>query len=148
MRKPCSQCGHEFGRIEERGAQDCVFCSGCGKFQYNAPRVETGKAVRSVRTVHNISPSQRARILVVRANGRCEICGASDKELHVGHLLSVDAGLKMGLTEAELNDDENLASMCAQCNLGIGRNPVPLRLVLGIQMARMRRQAKKAGMDR
>ena len=142
MRKPCVSCGSEFGRIRETGAQDCVYCL-CGRFQYNAPRVETGKAVRTVTTVHNgIKPKQRARILVERAGCRCELCGSTKGELHVGHLLSVEVGLKQGLTEDELNDDENLAAMCAECNLGIGRNPIPLRLAVALQMARVRRKLK------
>lgn len=143
LRKPCS-CGSTTGRIEERGAQDCVFCS-CGRFQYNAPRVETGKAVRTVATVHNgISTKQRARILL-RDGNACSICHAKDKHLHVGHLLSVDVGLSMGLTEVELNDDENLAAMCDECNLGIGNTPLPLRLCVAILRSCVRGLGKIGG---
>jgi hypothetical protein len=114
-----------------------VFCD-CGLFQYNAPRVETGRAVRSVTTVHNgIGPKQRARVLM-RDGNACAICHASDKPLHVGHLLSVEVGLECGLTEVELNDDENLAAMCDECNLGLSDRPVPLRLAVAILKANIR----------
>jgi hypothetical protein len=141
LRRPCAKCAGTDGRVVERGSQDCVWCA-CGEYQYNAPRLETGKPVRHVKTRETISPSQRARILMVRANGRCEVCGTTDRELHVAHLLSIDAGKEAGLTERELNDDENLCAMCDACNLGLGRNPVPLRLAIGIQMARIRFQNK------
>jgi len=137
LRKPCARCGGTTGRIQPRNGQDCVYCD-CGAFQYNAPRTETGKRQRSVSTVHRaISAKQRARI-VQRATGRCEICG-SRGILHVGHLLSVKRALELGLGEAEINSDENLAAMCEECNLGIGEEPVPLRLAVAIVMARIRK---------
>jgi len=138
LREACRYCGGTQGRIEEKGYQDCVYCLGCDRFQYNAPRCETGKPVRHVKTREQISPSQRARILIVRANGRCEICGTDKRELHVAHLLSIDAGREQGMSDDELNDDENLCAMCDACNLGLGKNPVPLRLAVAIQMARIR----------
>jgi hypothetical protein len=144
LRSPCSRCGGTEGRIEEKGAQDCVYCLGCDRHQYNAPRAETGKPVRHIKTREGISPSQRARILIVRANARCELCGTNARELHVAHLLSVDAGKAQGFTEDELNDDENLCAMCDACNLGMGKNPVPLRLVVAIQMARIRIDRERA----
>jgi hypothetical protein len=143
LRDPCSACGGMDGKIVERGAQDCVYCAGCERFQYNAPRAETGKPVRHVKTREQISPSQRARILIVRANGRCELCGTDKRELHVAHLLSVEEGRRQGFTDDELNDDENLCAMCDACNLGLGKNPVPLRLAVALQMARIRRVREK-----
>lgn len=138
LRKPCSGCDSTSGYIESKGTQDVVRCSSCERFQYNAPRTETGKRKRSVSTVHAaIKPKIRARILL-RANGHCELCGASG-ELHVGHLLSVKRGLAEGMTEAELNSDENLCAMCPECNLGLGKEPVPIRFAVAILMARLRR---------
>lgn len=131
MRSACPKCGALTGKLERRGAQNCVFCE-CGAFQYNAPRVETGDAVRTVTTVHNgIKPKQRARILL-RDGRACVLCHARNRPLHVGHLLSVEAGLSVDLTEAELNDDSNLAAMCDECNLGLGKEPIPLRIYAGI----------------
>lgn len=138
LRRSCAACNGTEGRIETKNGQDCVYCATCGRWQYNAPKTETGREVRTVTTVHEgIKPKQRARILL-RASGRCELCGKSDSPLHVGHLLSVKHGLMQGLTELELNDDENLAAFCDECNLGLGDEPVPLRLAIAITMARLR----------
>lgn len=138
MRADCRfGCGSDLGRIETKNGQDCVYCIGCGRHQYNAPRVETGREARSVTTVHNgIKPKQRARILE-RDGGRCFLCGKGEN-LHVGHLLSVNEGLKQGLTEVEINDDENLAAMCDECNLGMADRPVPIRLIIAVLMARLK----------
>jgi len=136
MRKPCGRCGNAAGHIETRNGQDCVFCSECDQYQYNAPKTETGRKQRTITTVHNgIKPKQRARILL-RATGRCELCGGANN-LHVGHLVSVDAGLKLDMTEAQLNDDENLCCLCDECNLGISSEPVPLRLAVAMVLSRL-----------
>lgn len=144
MRKPCAHCTGLAGRVKETGAQDCVYCLGCNRFQYNAPRAETGKPVRSVRSSRDvdISPSLRAEILFERAGGRCEICHNIGVELHVGHLLSVDAGRAQGMSDADLNSPDNLAAMCSACNLGLGNQPVSLRLMMGLIMARTTRKMK------
>lgn len=141
MRAPCSKCGCPEGVIRERGFQDVVYCRGCGAYCYCAPKSETGKPQRHIKTRDVIPPKQRARILIVRANGRCEICGAShsgNEPLHVGHLISIKNGRKMGLSEEDLNSDENLAAMCAACNAGLGTDTVPLRLMVRILMTRTR----------
>lgn len=137
MRAPCRfGCGTDAGRMETRNGQDCVFCSKCNRLQYNAPKTETGRAPRTVTTVHNgIKPGQRARILD-RDSGHCALCGASGN-LHVGHLLSVNDGVRMGMTEADLNHDENLAAMCDECNLGLSDTTVSIRLMVAILRKRM-----------
>ncbi len=135
LRKPCTACGGETGEIRTKNGQDCVWCW-CGKYQYNAPRVETGRKPRTVLSVHEgITAKTRARI-ITRATGRCEMCGDRGN-LHVGHIISVKAGLAGGLTEVELNDDENLSCLCEACNLGMGREPIPLRFALAMLMARL-----------
>lgn len=143
MSRPCPTCGGVEGRIRPTNGQNVVDCIGCGrKGVYNAGKVETGQRVRSVSTVHAaITPKKRARVLE-RATGRCELCGRNGDGavLHVGHLLSVDRGVAEGLTEIELNAEENLCAMCEECNLGIGRDVVPLRLAIAIAMARLRRK--------
>jgi hypothetical protein len=141
MRSPCPKCGNTGGRIEERGSQDVVRCIACDAYCYCAPKAETGKPQRHVRSREAISPKQRARIIVVRANARCEICGKAHtalEPLHVSHMVSLDSGHEMGLTDDELNTDENLAAMCAECNQGLGAEPVPLRLMVRLVMARLR----------
>lgn len=141
MRKPCAKCGSEEGELRPSGHQDCVFCV-CGAFQYNAPRVETGRAVRTVKTVHEaISGKLRARI-IERANRHCELCGAHGQEVvpHVGHIVSVENGVRGGLTDQEINSEENLCAACAECNLGQSKATIPLHLAIAIVMARARLQ--------
>ena len=139
MRAPCLDCGCSDGRIDRRGEQNCVFCSGCGRFAYNAPKTETGDAPRTVTRVHNgIRPKQRARLLL-RAYGRCELCGGVGP-LHIGHLLSVEEGLALGLTELELNSDDNLATLCEECNLGLGSISVTPGLYVALLMRRRSRE--------
>jgi len=57
--------------------------------------------------------------------------------LHVGHIISVKSGHDSGLTDQEINSDENMIAECDQCNLGHGSEPVPLRMYIAILMARM-----------
>lgn len=135
MRQPCKKCGGTFGKITTKGQQDCVYCD-CGTWNYNAPKTETGRKQRSVSTVHEaISTKKRWRI-IERANGRCEVCGKRH-DLNVGHLVSVDCGVKMGMTELEINSDENLAAMCSECNLGLGKYPIPARMLVALIVARV-----------
>lgn len=143
LRKPCTKCSNT-GKAEiiTKGGQDCVYCMMCGAFQYNAPKTETGRKTRSVSTVHSaIRPKQRSRI-IDRANGRCERCGASKETtttgLHVGHVVSVKAGLQFGLSALEINSDENLIAECDQCNLGHGSASIPLHIYVAILMTRLR----------
>jgi 5-methylcytosine-specific restriction endonuclease McrA len=139
LRSPCHRCGCESGRIVERGAQDCVYCSGCGTFCYNAPRAETGKEVRHVKTREAIPPRLRAEVLM-RSGPQCELCHSQTRELHVAHMISLDAGRKMGMSEDDLNDEENLCAVCDACNLGIGKQPISLRLATQMVLARIRRR--------
>lgn len=141
MRDTCRfGCWTSTGVIKTKNGQDCVYCANCHKFQYNAPKTETGREARSISTVHRaIKPKQRARILE-RGNGQCELCGKRNAPLHVGHLLSVKHGLDRGMTDAEINSDENLASFCDECNLGLGEEPVSLRFAFSLLMARLNNQ--------
>lgn len=139
MREPCRVCGGLEGSILEKTGQDTVRCVACDAWVYNAPRVETGRKQRSVTTVHAaIKPKQRMRILD-RASSRCEVCGSRGNLHvgHVGHIVSVVAGLNYGMTEVELNDDENLMAMCEECNLGQGAEPMSLRLAMVVLRARI-----------
>lgn len=135
MRKPCS-CGSELGGVTEKNGQDVVRCLVCDAYQYCAPRGETGREVRHVKTRAGIKPSKRSEILL-RDGNRCVLCRDEESILHVGHLISVDVGLRIGMTEDEVNDEENLAAMCEPCNLGIGKQPLPLALAIRIVRARI-----------
>ena len=136
MRAPCRYCHELAGRIVGRSGQDCVYCLRCDRWQYNAPRTETGRKQRTVRTVHDdIKPSVRFKVLQ-RARGHCEMpgCGATG-DLHIAHLLSVKDGFEAGIPEAQLNGPANLCALCPECNLGQGVAPMdPL-----IYMALMRK---------
>lgn len=142
MRAPCRFCGEpEQGTISRVNGQAVVRCASCGRAVYNAPRTETGEEQRSVMSVHSaVKPKMHATV-ILRANRRCELCGApgsGTEGLQVDHMLSVEDGLKLGLTEAQLNHIENLAALCPACNLGKGRTTLPLYLVIAIIKARTR----------
>lgn len=142
MRKACKTpfCESTLGRIEVKNGQDCVYCCNCGEWQYNAHKVETGRAVRSTQTVHAaIKPRVRSDVLI-RSNGRCELCGksSSDCVVHVGHILSVNVGVAEGLSDDDINDSENLMAMCDECNLGIGDQPLPLKLMVKVLVSRLK----------
>lgn len=131
MRAPCTRCGSPGGYISLRNNQQCVFCSSCHLFAYNAPKIETGQKPRSISSLHEgIPPSKRHRI-IERATARCELCGAT-VNLQVSHLLSVSDGLDLGLTENELNSDDNLALLCEACNLGMGKLSFNPRLYIAL----------------
>lgn len=142
LRQPCRHCQAPAGtdsHTENRGGQDVVLCGSCGKpAGYNAPKTETGRAVRTVTTVHNgVKPAQRSRI-ILRDGARCRLCGksATQATLHVGHLLSVKDGMRLELSDEQINSDENLAAMCDECNLGLGEQTVPLWLMIVVLKAR------------
>lgn len=147
LRRPCV-CGSETGHIVVKGGQNCVYCNGCDRYAgFNAPKSETGEATRSVRSREARRPSDRARVLL-RDGYRCVLCGRTQADginIQEGHIVSLDAGRRIGLTEDELNDDENLAAMCEECNLGLGKQPLPLRTAIAILRARISwRDAKEA----
>jgi len=118
LRAPCP-CGGTEGTIAPRGNQDCLYCDTCGKFQYNAPRVETGRAVRSLSTRPGITPSQRARILAAHDNA-CIGCGKRPPEvsLDLGHLISREDAAHHDMLDEIIDGEFNLAPMCPECNSG------------------------------
>lgn len=141
MREPCKRCGETAGRIEPKNGQDLVFCINCGKHNYNAPRTETGKVQRSLTTARNgLKPSVRSRILQ-RDGGKCNLCGRSPRVhnviLNVDHILPVEAGVKVGLSDAEINHEENLWAICEECNSGKSNSVLALRLAASILRLRI-----------
>src|SRR3954468_3197856 len=117
------------GASRQKG-QDTVRCAECDRFCYNAPRSETGREARSLRTRPTIRPSQRTRILM-RDKGACVLCHPN-----VGHFISVYDGQKLGLSDGELASDDNLAAMCAACNSGLSTESLPPRLLAAALWAR------------
>jgi len=146
MRAPCPQCGATTGRVETRNGQDCVYCT-CGRWCYNAPRLETGREVRSLRSRPDIKPSKRARILE-RDGYRCFMCGRQPDGgdgLAIGHLLSIADGKPLGLTDDQINSEENLAAQCEECNSGLGDRTVPLWLMVAVLRTRMNSKEQATG---
>lgn len=128
-RESCPDCDTTEAVIQTRNGQATVRCAICDRHLYNAPRTETGERQRSASTVRRgIKPSQQARILD-RDHGRCVLCGRASGEdegviVRLGHLVSVEDGLDLGLTDDEINDDANLAAMCDACDAGFNRRSV------------------------
>ena len=136
LRKMCS-CGGEHGYILDKNGQAVVKCADCDKYQYNAPKSETGRSTRSV-SRRNMKPSTKARILE-RDGHRCVTCGGASKDgfvLHIGHILSVDEAKKQGVGREVYDCDENLIAQCEECNLGQSSRPLPARLLLSLIVAR------------
>lgn len=120
LRAVCPQCGGGDGRIETKSGQDCVYCLDCGRWQYNAPRIETGREQRTLSSRPGITTSQRARIFDVH-DQRCITCGrtaADGVTLDLGHLISRDDAEAHGFLDEIIDGEFNLAPMCAECNSG------------------------------
>jgi len=125
--------------LTKNGPHTEEICQDCGQWQQRFSKIQTGEKRRSVQTTHAaIKPGQRSRILE-RASVRCEICGAMNVIMHVGHFFSVADATDAGWTDKEINSDENLYCSCEECNLGQGRKPISLRLAIAIVRARLSR---------
>lgn len=157
MRQPC-KCGSVDGTITTKGGQDIVHCAACRKWQYNAPKTETGRSPRPTGR-DDLPASQKARIRE-RDGNRCIICGATAAEatLHVSHIASVkdierlkntvDALLIENITNKDeaskaakciglllrhyVNTDGNLFVSCDACNLGQGERTIAPKLAVMI----------------
>jgi 5-methylcytosine-specific restriction endonuclease McrA len=131
LRAPCPHCGGTDGVLITKSGQDTVRCRPCDIFLYCAPKTETGKAPRTVATIRTLRPSDRFRILE-RDQFRC-VCGkhgSAETVLHVAHIVSLADGLEHGLDAQLLNSDENLVTLCEECNLGLGRRSLRARSIL------------------
>jgi hypothetical protein len=53
-----------------------------------------------------------------------------------GHLISLHGGHTLGLSDAELASDDNLAAMCVACNSGLFSESLPPRLLAAALWAR------------
>jgi hypothetical protein len=133
LRNACSGCGASAGsegEIKPRNGQNCVYCL-CGTYnRFNAPKWETGEAPKPVSTRPDIKPKRKVRLLQ-RDNYTCVICHRErpgGEGLHIGHLISLEDGRAEGLSDEELFSDYNLAAMCDECNLGLGKDSVTTRL--------------------
>jgi len=145
MRGPCPDCGAPDGVIKTVNGQDTVRCACCKRFCYNAPKSETGRAVRSLSQRRNIKPRLRKEIFL-RDGNSCIICRSIDRP-EVGHLISIADGAKYGIDFDLLHSEENLAVMCATCNNGIGDETVPIRLIVKAFMVRHYRKQPGTGVQ-
>lgn len=137
MRNPC-RCGCINGLIITKNGQDTVWCAQCNRYAgYNAPRTETGRPRRSLRTRPKISPSQRARV-ILRDGCACVKCHRRD-ELVIGHVVSLRDGYAQGMSDKLLYSDANLVALCAECNSGLGGDSIPPHRLLLIFSLRAQR---------
>ncbi len=135
----CQKCGSSETVMKETGPHCGLHCAGCGKWLRWVSKTDAGLKKRTVQTTHAaIKPKLRSDVLL-RATGKCELCGKRDSFMHVGHLISVDSAHAAGLSDDVINSSENLCAMCEECNLGIGKEPVPLRLAIAMIMARQKK---------
>ena len=138
LREPCNECGCIEGTITTKGGQDVLYCANCRRYQYCAPRTETGRATRTLRRTA-IPPSKRARVFA-RHHNACVGCGAHPPtvELVIGHLVPRDEAINLGLPEHLADHDLNLAPMCPECNSGIGKNPIAIGLMYRLLLLHLR----------
>lgn len=85
---------------------------------------------------NGIKPKKRYEILC-RANHTCELCN-KHAPLDVDHLISVDEMKRNGYGEEEYNADWNLAALCEECNSGKSNLPMPINILLSIQIRRLK----------
>jgi 5-methylcytosine-specific restriction endonuclease McrA len=135
LRNQCA-CGSSTGYIIEKNGQDVVRCVTCDNWDHNAPRVETGRAIRSVSTRPTIKPKRRFRLLE-RDGNTCVSCHRGGVPLHLGHLISVEDGHQHGIPDELIWHDWNLAPFCDECNLGLGRSTVAVHLMWRCLMVRL-----------
>lgn len=148
MRQPCKYCGVQRGKGPTRvNGQNVVYCHGCYRHAYNAPKTETGEETRQVITRVGISSYTKARILE-RDNSTCLECGRRAPEviMHVGHFISVADCVDYGFGEDDYNCDDNLYASCEECNLARGDRSFPapnyIRVFLKHNRAKRAHEAK------
>lgn len=151
MREPCPYCLKEGtanmnGTMTTSNGQDVVRCNNCGRHCYNAPRSETGKPQRKIKSREDLSFGQRERILE-RDGARCVLCGrepqAHNVIIVIAHAISVHEGKQLGVSDDALNDDANLFAACEECNAGMGSRSLEPKIMARLVVARFNR--KKSG---
>lgn len=142
LRTPCPSCGSESGRIHPRNGQQCVYCADCRRFLYNAPKRELGMDPVPVRT-GPVSVTKRYAV-ISRAHSRCELCGRDVTEaiLHIGHIISEENVRELGLPMHLCDHIDNLFCLCDECNLGMGKESLPLHDLL-IRVLKMHKADKE-----
>ena len=126
----CPHCGYETGYTERSDEHDHVglYCSRCGRWLKWISKRDAGVTRRSMSERTGLTPSLRFRILQ-RDGFRCVLCGDGQPEavrLVIGHIISVNDGLKAGIPDEALNHEDNLCVLCENCNAGMGRRSFPM----------------------
>ncbi len=136
------ECDGTEGTIETKSNQDCLTCNTCNRFQRNVSKVDSGRKPRTVKTTHDAIKTSVKNLVLHRCNGFCELCGKGPPFaiLQVSHIISVEYGHDHGLTDDQINDQENLIALCDECNLGGGKECLPLRFALRVVWARLGRK--------
>lgn len=118
LRQTC-ECGGTTGHIITKAGQDCVYCDQCNRWHFNAPKTETGRAVRTLATRPTIKPSERARVLAAHDHA-CVGCGKRPPEvrLELDHIIPREVADAYGMLDALIDSHWNLAPLCAECNSG------------------------------
>lgn len=134
MRAFCENCGGQSGTVTDRNGQNVVNCAGCGRYQYCAPKRETGQRPMNLQERIGVKPSVRARILR-DWDHRCAYCGTdafqTNGGLHLAHLIDRQDAHRYGLLDELIDDPVNLVPACAACNLGERTlGPKQLRLIV------------------
>lgn len=150
MTRPCLAClktgvSVMEGTLKTVNGQDTVRCNRCGGLVYNAPRSETGKPQRAVKTREGLSLGQRERILE-RDGTRCVLCGCDPQNhnviLVVAHAVSVAEGRFLGVSDDDLSDDANLFVACEACNAGMASRSLEPKIMARLVVARINRQKR------
>lgn len=134
---PCG-CGASLAIARPNGPHWEARCGTCDRHLKFVSKAELGIKPITAKVIHEgITKGQRLRLLL-RANCRCELCGARIEEgnFHASHIVPVEYGVKQGLSPSEVNSDENLMALCAPCNQGMSKMVLPLRTMVMVLFAR------------
>lgn len=117
--KKCGNSDYFIAWNNRHLAAHCIKCGTWFKFvSHTRMSINTN---RNNKRMHNVPPKQRFRILK-RDQYRCQTCGITSQEttLHVDHKTSIKDATTQGWNKQQINADENLWTLCENCNLGKG----------------------------
>lgn len=126
------QCHHCFktsdNPVKHKGPHIEVTCGKCQRHIKFIKKTDCGLNQRNKQksraNQYVIKPAIRARILL-RDKGTCQLCGATNTQMHVDHKQSVNHAIKQGWQSTDINSDNNLWTLCETCNLGKKANCIP-----------------------